>query len=153
MNFTLISSNVGLSKHAQNDHLKTTKLQKVQKYPLISYFAYCYEIYRQIRKIPWLQSVQINFNNRIFCTTESNQPPPKKKCPCPPGLQPLPPFGVKEQPPRLYFLNFSFPLRGRGLHSMSQSSNLTEGYLIKPICLSPLQFKISTCPLMLCPEN
>ena len=152
MNFTLISSNVGLSKHAQNDHLKTTKLQKVQKYPLTSYFAYCYEIYRQIRKIPWLQSVQINFNNRIFCTTESKQPPPKKMSLSPWVIAPSP-LWSKRTAPRAFFLNFSFPLRGRGLHSMSQSSNLTEGYLIKPICLSPLQFKISTCPLMLCPEN
>ena len=35
----------------------------------------CNETYRQIRKIPWLQSVQINFNNWILSTTKSYQLP------------------------------------------------------------------------------
>ena len=52
-------------------------------YLFISYFAYCYDSYKQIRKIPRLQRAQIIINNWILCTTkrlypllETESPPP-----------------------------------------------------------------------------
>ena len=51
--------------------------KNVSLYLFLSYFAYCYERYRQLRKIPRLHSAQINFNNWILCTTKSYQLPPR----------------------------------------------------------------------------
>ena len=73
----------------------------------MSYFAYCYETYRQIRKIPMLQSTQIkliicDFNDFVY-DRKLLALPAKKSNPLP------------TQPPPTWVL---VPLRAMGLHSM-----------------------------------
>ena len=66
----------------------------------------CNETYRQIRKIPWLQSVQINFNNWILSTTKSYQLPVETEPTM--GFSSSSARSKKKQPPDLVF-NFSSP--------------------------------------------
>ena len=82
--------------------MKKKKKKIVSLILFISYFAYCHKTQSQIRKIPMLQSTQINFNNWIFCTIKSCQP-----CPPPPPPPHLPQPPVEIEPP----LGFSPPGR------------------------------------------
>ena len=64
------------------------------------------ETYRQIEKIPRLQSAHINFNNWILCLNKSCQTP--LEIALPPWVLALPPWCKKNQPPA-HFFNFSSP--------------------------------------------
>ena len=100
------------------------KKQKNGSLYLFIYFAYCYETYRQINKIPRLQSAQINFNNWILCTTKSCQPSTQKLSPH---------FGLKKKSVLRPLFRFQLPLESRGLHSMALHIIISTGVILKRV--------------------
>ena len=92
----------------------------------ISYFAFCYETYRQIRKTPRLQSAQINFNIWTLCMTKSCQSHPHPSLPS--GFST--PSEQKKQP-QGYFFSFSSPWEPG---DCTLCMNLFEiGFLVFPV--------------------